>query len=97
MDSEHNLLSELDPVQLLMSLMNDREMKPIALAQQLGVSKSLISDIVNYKKGISKEMIRMLSETFKLNQDAFNRHYPLIATKNVIPINKTKSLKRELV
>lgn len=30
-----------------------------------------------YKKGLSKETIRILSERFKLTQDAFNRPYEL--------------------
>ena len=30
-----------------------------------------------YKKGLSKETIRILSERFKLNQEAFNRPYEL--------------------
>jgi HTH-type transcriptional regulator/antitoxin HigA len=43
----------------------------------LGVSKGLISDILNYKKGLSKEIIRTLSNYFKLSQEAFNRPYKL--------------------
>ncbi|MCX6189995.1 MAG: transcriptional regulator [Bacteroidetes bacterium] len=96
-DSEHNLLSELDPVQLLNSLMNDRGMKPVSLAQELGVSKGLVSDVLNYKKGFSKEMIRKLSETFKLSQEAFNRRYNLIETKKVNPVKASTSRKHELV
>jgi HTH-type transcriptional regulator/antitoxin HigA len=33
--------------------------------------------MLNYKKGLSKETIRILSERFKLNQEAFNRPYEL--------------------
>ena len=96
-DREHNSLSELDPVQLLNSLMNHRGMKPVSLAQELGVSKGLVSDVLNYKKGLSKEMIRKLSETFNLSQDAFNRRYNLIETKKMNPIIVTASKRRELV
>lgn len=96
-DSEHNSLSDLDPVQLLNSLMNDRHMKPVSLAKELGVSKGLISDVLNYKKGLSKEMIRKLSETFKLSQDAFNRQYNLLETKKMNPVKATSSRRQELV
>lgn len=41
------------------------------------VSEGLVSDILHYKKGLSKETIRILSEKFKLNQQAFNRPYEL--------------------
>ncbi len=81
-DSEHNSFHDLDPIQLLKSMMNDHNMKPISLAELLGVSKGLISDILNYKKGLSKEMIRKLADTFKLSHEAFNRHYDLVASVN---------------
>lgn len=77
-DAENNSFNDIDPVQLLKSLMNDHNIKPISLAELLGVSKGLISDILNYKKGLSKEIIRKLSDTFKLSHEAFNRHYDLI-------------------
>jgi len=77
-DTDHNTFNDLDPVELLKSLMNQHNIKPISLAELLGVSKGLVSDILNYKKGLSKENIRKLSEIFKLSQEAFNRHYNLI-------------------
>ena len=81
-DSEHNSFHDLDPDQLLKSLMNDRNMKPVSLAELLGVSKGLVSDILNYKKGLSKEIIRKLADTFKLSHEAFNRRYDLVASVN---------------
>lgn len=79
-DSEHNSFHDLDPVQLLKALMDDHNIKPISLAELLGVSKGLVSDILNYKKGLSKDIIRKLADTFKLSHEAFNRHYDLIAS-----------------
>ncbi len=79
-DSEHNSFDDLDPVELLKSMMNDHSIKPISLAESLGVSKGLVSDILNYKKGLSKEIIRKLSDTFKLSHEAFNRHYDLVTS-----------------
>jgi HTH-type transcriptional regulator/antitoxin HigA len=76
-DEEHSTLREVDPIRLLHSLMVDHEMKPKDLADWLGMSKGYVSDILNYKKGLSKEVIRKLAERFKLRQDAFNRPYNL--------------------
>ena len=81
-DNEHNSFDDVDPVQLLKSLMDDRNMKPVSLAELLGVSKGLVSDILNYKKGLSKEIIRKLADTFKLSHEAFNRHYDLVTSVN---------------
>ena len=76
-DAEHFPEKDSDPVTLLFALMLDREMKATDLAKLLGVSKGLVSDILNYKKGLSKQLIRHLSLEFKVNQEAFNRPYKL--------------------
>jgi HTH-type transcriptional regulator/antitoxin HigA len=43
----------------------------------LGVSKGYVSEILHYKKGLSKDVIRKLAERFKVTQEAFNREYKL--------------------
>lgn len=92
-DEEHSIFDELDPVELLRSLMKDHQMKSVDLAKKLKVSPGLISDIINYKKGFSKEIIRHLAALFKLSQEAFNRPYSL---KSVIA-RRGKTKKRVTV
>ena len=77
-DSEHTIFIELDPVQLLTSFMNSHNIKAKDLVTLLGISKSYVSEILNYKKGFSKSVIRLLSTYFKVSQEAFNRPYDLI-------------------
>jgi HTH-type transcriptional regulator/antitoxin HigA len=67
-DAEHNSFEELDPIQLLHSLMKERNMKAKDLVALLEVSKGYVSDILNYKKGLSKEVIRKLANHFKASQ-----------------------------
>ena len=76
-DDANNTFSDADPVELLKSLMKDHKLKAVHLATILNVSEGLISDILHYKKGLSKETIRILSDKFKLDQEAFNRPYEL--------------------
>jgi HTH-type transcriptional regulator/antitoxin HigA len=76
-DMDHSNLNEVDPIQLLHSLMQGQNLKAKDLVVILGVSKGLVSDILNYKKGLSKEIIRILSAHFKVSQEAFNRPYKL--------------------
>src|SRR5687768_17038854 len=66
-DEEHNTFDDADPVELLKGLMKDHKMKAVDLARLLNVSEGLVSDMLNYKKGLSKDTIRILSEKFKLN------------------------------
>lgn len=74
-DAEHILSSEMDPVQLLHSFIKDHNLKAKDLVEILGISKGYVSDILNYKKGLSKEVIRKLADYFKISQEAFNRPY----------------------
>ena len=84
-DEQHNRLALVDPITLIKSLMKEHKLKAVDLAKLLQVSEGLVSDMLHYKKGLSKETIRILAERFKLGQEAFNRHYEL-----AIPV-KTKS------
>jgi HTH-type transcriptional regulator/antitoxin HigA len=76
-DEANNTFVELDPITLLRSFMKEHYLKASDLIAILGVSKGYISDILNYKKGLSKEVIRKLADHFKVRQEAFNRFYPL--------------------
>ncbi len=76
-DEEHNTFEEADPIELLKYLMVENNLKAKDLADILTVSKGLISDMLNYKKGFSKEIIRRLSKHFSVSQEAFNRPYLL--------------------
>ena len=76
-DNDHNSFNELDPVQLLQSFMESHQLKAKDLVDMLGVSKSYVSEILNYRKGFSKVVIRKLASHFKVSQEAFNRPYVL--------------------
>jgi HTH-type transcriptional regulator/antitoxin HigA len=76
-DAEHNSFVDVDPIQLLRSFMDDHHMKAKNLVELLKVSKGYVSDILNYKKGLSKDVIRKLSAHFKVTHEAFNRPYKL--------------------
>lgn len=76
-DIEHTRPFELNPVEILNSLMHDHNLKAKDMVTILGVSKGLVSDILNYKKGLSKEIIRILAGYFRVSQEAFNRPYTL--------------------
>lgn len=96
-DEEHEALSLADPIELLSSLMKDQSIKAKDLVKILGVSKGLVSDILHYKKGLSKEVIRTLASYFKVSQEAFNRPYKLKVSenshlKNASVMNITKEL-----
>jgi len=96
-DEEHNTFKEYDPVTLLKSFMNDHQLRPQDMTNILGISKGYVSDILNYKKGLSKAVIRKLAEHFKVRQEAFNRPYKLISPvnahlRNASVMNTTKAL-----
>jgi len=81
-DEEHNTFEDADPIELLKELMRGHHMKAVHLAHLLNVSTGLVSEILHYKKGLSKEVIRKLAEHFKVSQEAFNRAYKLKVPEN---------------
>jgi HTH-type transcriptional regulator/antitoxin HigA len=81
-DQDHNSFPDQDPITLLKYLMSENNIRGIDLAGVLEVSKSLVSDILNYRRGLSKDMIRKIAGHFKLSQEAFNKPYELVAPAN---------------
>lgn len=78
-DEENNTFSDEDPIKVLRYLMKDHQLKSVDLSQLLGISTSLVSDILHYRRGLSKEIIRKLSAHFSVSQELFNRPYELKA------------------
>lgn len=80
---KENLKSkDMDPIELLKSLMENHNMDRNQLLDILNISKPALSQILNYKKGLSKNVIRILSEHFRVSQEAFNRPYRIISEAN---------------
>lgn len=83
-DDEHSTSTDIPPVEMLHHLMAMHDLNAMALSQNTGIDKTILSKILNYKKGFSKETIRILSNYFKVNQEAFNKPYTLVeANKKV--------------
>ena len=76
-DDEHSKISEMDPVQLLQSLMEDHELNQTDMVKITGVGKSTVSSILNYKRRMSKSVIRNIASHFKIQQEALNKEYKL--------------------
>ncbi|HET8866001.1 MAG TPA: helix-turn-helix domain-containing protein [Gracilimonas sp.] len=76
-DDEHRSIPEMNPVELIKSLMEDHELSQNDLAKIAEVGKSYISEILNYKKRMSKNVIRKFADHFKIQQEALNKHYLL--------------------
>ena len=93
-DEELRNINLADPIELLKSLLKEHSIKASDLAKLLHVSEGLVSDMLNYKKGLSKNSIRILAEKFKLNQKAFNQPYKLrlsnsnVAKSKIMAVNK---------
>lgn len=68
---------DFSPVDYLELIMKNKNLNASGLAREIGVGKSLISQILNYKKGFSINIIRKISEKFKVNADVFLKSYDL--------------------
>jgi len=68
---------DFSPVEFLELIMKIKNLNASGLAREIGVGKSLISQILNYKKGFSINLIRKISERYKVNADVFLKSYDL--------------------
>jgi HTH-type transcriptional regulator/antitoxin HigA len=80
-DEENSHSNNVHPVDMLKSLMDMHDINAIELSKGTGINKTVLSKILNYKKGFSKEAIRAIADYFKVNQAAFNKPYPLLETE----------------
>jgi HTH-type transcriptional regulator / antitoxin HigA len=77
-DKQHSQAKQLDPIQLLRSFIKEHKLRPLQIMQIMGIhSRGHLYEVLNYQKGLSKEVIRNLATYFKVSQEAFNRAYPL--------------------
>jgi HTH-type transcriptional regulator/antitoxin HigA len=67
----------MNPVEILQYLIEENGLSKSQLAKQLDVSRQLITDILNYRRNISKAMVNKLADRFCLNSSAFSRPYQL--------------------
>lgn len=74
---EVDFKKEMNPVELLRSILEEEHISKATLAKELGTSRQLISDILRYRRNISKDMVTKLSARFKLRPEAFSRPYLL--------------------
>lgn len=81
-DNEHNTIQTGDPVRVIKALMESHKLKSKDLGEILKIPKSTVSEILHYKKGLSKEVIRRLADHFKMSQQVFNRPYKLVSRLN---------------
>lgn len=84
--------ANLNPVEILKSLLKESKMKQIDLSKSINVSRQLISDVLNYRRSLSKEMIIKLSKFYSMNQEAFSREYSLKSNKNKVEKGANLSL-----
>lgn len=89
-DREHQFDTELDPVQLIKSLMREHGLKQKDLASIAGIRKSTISEILNYKKGLSNNVIRNIASHFNILQESLNKPYR-VDEKTVSPTSASLS------
>ena len=75
--TEIGIDQDLEPVELLDYLMSEHRLTKSALARELAVSRQLVTEILNYKRNISKRMVMKLADYFKMMPIAFSREYEL--------------------
>jgi len=67
----------MNPIEIIEYLLDENNISKSQLARELNVSRQLITDVLNYRRDLSKVMIIKLSERFNLNTSLFTKKYKL--------------------
>lgn len=70
-------LLRLTPVELLKALLQEHSLSALAMSKELEIPPSVISEVLNYKRGFSKSLITRLAKRFDLPESVFLKSYPL--------------------
>ncbi len=73
-----NPFEKLTPVDLFKALMEEHGYSGYKLSRELNISQSVISDILNYKRAFSKDVINKLSNRFGIGKGSFMKEYELV-------------------
>lgn len=69
--------------------MSLNELSKSQLAKELDVSRQLITDILNYRRNVSKIMVNKLADRFKLNPSVFSKPYELKVQRKKKGVSQT--------
>ncbi len=67
----------VNPVELIKYVLEEENISQSQLARDLGVSRQLVTDILMYRRNISKTMAMKLASHFNMQIQAFSKPYPL--------------------
>lgn len=95
-DDEHGTSEDIHPVEMLKQLMEMHDLSAAELSKNTDIDKTVLSKILNYKKGFSKDVIRVLSNYFKVNQEAFNKPFAESGEKVPAKFKSTRKKKSAL-
>ncbi|MBS0989756.1 transcriptional regulator [Acetobacter okinawensis] len=77
-ESKHHPIEYPDPVSAIRCRMDDRNLNQRELSCLTGISESKISEVLNFHRGLSLDMIRKLSTVLKIPTDVLVQEYPLL-------------------
>lgn len=76
-----------DPITLIKGLMEEHNLSQNDIANIVGRSKGYVSEMLNRKKALSKNVIRALADYFKISQESLNKHYELGTKEEVLELS----------
>lgn len=72
-EKEHYVIDTGDPIEIIKLKMEYMGLKRSDLTPYMGGSKGIVSEVFNRKRGLSKSMIRELSQLLKIDQSILNQ------------------------
>ena len=68
----NGMQKDLNPVELLRSILSNEGLSQSQFAREINISRQLVSDILGYRRNISKDLVIKFSKFFAMSQEAFS-------------------------
>ena len=78
-EEKYFAIDQPNPIEYLKYVLENKNMKQKDLVNLLGISKGTLSNILNYRKKLSIEMIRALHKSLKISYDILMQDYELVS------------------
>lgn len=79
-ENRHHAIEEPDPIEAIRIRMDELGLERTDLGEMLGIASGRVSEILNRRRRLTVEMMRVLASALRLPESCLLQHYELIPT-----------------
>jgi len=81
-ENKHHAIEAPDPIEAIRVRMEELGLERADLGEMLGIASSRVSEILNRRRRLTVDMMRVLASALRLSESCLLQHYELIPTSH---------------